>query len=475
MALTAYGGDYLDVVAEIMNEMPMRKWTERATYRLPMWHRIEAVTDPQSFDGEYAKILMHTNMSRNARPRLERGVIAVPVPDTFAEQRVRLSQYMGSIGWTKEEARRAVTRNGAAILNLIDLKTKGLPIDMQQKLDFAFSTDKTGRLARVASYSAGSSTGVVTVDNAAAEFGWNKADWVRNGQVVDIYTVPDITGTDAWTLKAKNCIVSEVNYSAGTFRITTVTGDSLSTIAVSPADHDFVFIADSVSLTTADKFSAWTGCMGLLGIVDDGACAGHEFHNGSSNAYNGNWSGVTFQNLTRTSYPELISLVRRAGDWATGGTDGTPETADWRTVERTVELIDTGMGGGEVSALFLNAVTMAWLRDQGAAMNNVMKPVTDGKFTPGLSIDGVFMRGRRIPCIEMNTIPNGTIIGGDEKDLLRYVLTDITWEIKDGNIIFDMGLRNRTQESQMIAELQLGAYRTDNWFRLEDINVSDYD
>ncbi len=470
----AWTGDYLAIVAEIMNEMPMDRIVGPATTRLALYHRITAQTDPKAFDGEYAKIVMHTSWPQNAQPRVERGDVVKPGIDEFKEQHILLAQYMSSIGWTQEEAERAVKTNRAAVLDLVNLKTKNAPIDMRRKMNMAYSGDGTGRLARVASYGG---TRTVTVDNDRADFGIQGLQWIRLGDYVDIYTVPDIAGTSAWTTKCTNCKVTEISKSLLTFQITTVTNDSTSVISQSPADGDFVFLANSVTFTSDSKFSSWNGAMGLMGIVDDGSSVGNEFNNGSGNAYNSSWGGATFQNLTRTTYPQLMAKVLRAGDWASGGADGTAATCSLGVVDDCIRYIEErGDGGGTVTAMYMNGSTRAWVAEMAYAAHNAFEAVKEGKIVPGFQLMGYRMGDRVIPVITIDTLPDGQIYMGDENDLVRFEPKPIGWHPnKSGEIIFESpGTRNLTYESWLRTITQRGAYACWNWLRLEDIDVSDY-
>lgn len=451
-----------------------------AAFRFPLYNRIRRTASHEDFYGEYAKILMHTGSHLNAGPRRESTDVKLPGKDTFAELHIDIAQYMGSIGWTLEEAERAVRKGGSAMIDLVDFKVRNAPRDLKWKMNLAIHGDGTGRLARVASYteSSASTYGTVVVDNLAAEFGWNNVDWIRDGMLVDIYAVAGITSTSDWTKHAKNVKVSAVSKSGKSFRID-ISDESDTFIGTSGtviADGDFVFLAGSAKINASTThFEGWNNIMGLHGIIDDAASVGQEFHSGGSNAYNGSWYGATFQGVTRASYAQTKALVRRAGDWG-GGTDGTAQSCDLNTVDETIYMIDeTGDGDGSVTCMMMNGNTRRWMRTLAAAQLNPFTNVDDGKITPGLVLQGYRTEmGRILPVITVPEMPDGHINLPCEDDLILFEPDgEPGFTTMMGSKVFPSpGRRDGTFESWLRWQGQLGAKACWNHGRIEDIDVA---
>ena len=464
----AWTGDKVsDFLTSLMNErLAQKDIIAKTVDRNPMYERISKLTESCDFsDDGKAKIVMEILFDRNAGPRPEAVDVMSPGADSYTTQYLDMFQYMSSIGFTQEEAEDIVTANSAAVANLVNRKINNAVIDMRHKLNYAYCTDGTGRLARVSAYDAGAKK--VTVDNAKADFGWDKCLFLKDGMHVDIYTAPDITGSSAWTLKCSNVQISSVNRTAGTFVVTGATS--------SPADGDFVFLPGSVEFTSSLHWAGWTNTPGLLTIVDDGSSAGHEFNDGSSNAYNGNWYGTTWQHVTRTSYSQLLAKVYRADDWA-GGTAGTPATCTLGDINACLRSVDEeGEGGGTISAIYMNPATRDWFAPIAAAAQNLTVTTSTNKVTGGVvQIDAYrTSTGRLIPIIPMVTLPDGTIIGGDENDLSLYEKVPLGWYKGNGGMTFPSpGTRNLTFEGWQRTRLVLAAKRCDNWFRMEDIDIT---
>jgi hypothetical protein len=484
--------DSLAVVAAIMNERPMDDVVAMATYRNYVYNRVKKTSKAEDFYGKYAKLVLQDDTTMNAGPRAERGDVPQPGLDNFAEQHITLFQYMNSIGWTDEEARHAVRTNKAAVIDLVEFKMKNAPNDMRWKLNHAFQSDGTGRLARVSAYNAGS----MTVDNTVADFGWDKCNFLKNGMIVDVYTVGGIVaGTSQWTCKALQCKITGINRSAGTFTIaaqSNVTTSFLGTAGNVPADGDFVFISNSALLSSGAStdttgyvptagatpyFRGWLHTPGLMTIIDDGVTsAGNEFNAGGAiKGYNGNWNGTTFQNLNRTLYPQLQAQIMQANDWG-GGTAGTAQTCSIREIQDVIRGIDEeGEGGGLISCLYMNGATRDWLTEAAAATKTVTISQTE-EIIPGVKGATMFRtsEGREIPVVPCPTMPNGTIAGIDESDMILFESVPLDWKNYGdmGRIFPSPGTRNLTFESWMQTELVLAANACWNAFRMEDIDIT---
>ena len=478
----AWTGDTLSVLTEILNERPMDDVVESMGFRNAIYNRIMKTSREEDFYGEYAKLLIHTTAPMNAVPRVEGGLVVLPGADVFKELHIKEAQYMASVGWTQEEIELAVRKKGSALIDLVNLKLKNAPLDLRYKLNLAFMGDGTGRLCRLSAAiggAGGSGTvaapyyGTCTVDNTTGDFGIVGTSHLRNGMLVDIYTIGSVTTgfpTGAtFTKKVIGMVVSDIT--GTTFKITqTQEADYYLTTL---ADDDVVFVHDSINVS-GTTFVSWNGSMGLYGIVDGGGCAANEFTD-SGNLYNGSFSGVSFQGLSRTTYPQLKARVARADTWG-AGTAGTAMACDLGIINAEIRKIDEeSETGGEVTALYMNGATRDWMAGLAYAQQNAFVQVTGGKIIPGMpNITGFrSATGRIIPVIPASQMPDGHIMGGDERDLILFQSVPLDWYTGMGSKSFPSpGTRDLTFESWLRTKCMLAARRCDNWFRLEDIDLT---
>ena len=478
----AWTGDAMEsseassIVSAIMLEWPLKGLLGKIAHRNPFLARIDKVSNQAEFHGKYGKGVLQTVFNRNAGPRKELEDVMLPLPDDFEEVRIGIKQAMGSFGWTQEELEDAVLGDNDAVIDLIDLKTRNLPEDMRRLLNIFYAGDSTGRLARVASYNA--STRVVTIDSLPADFTWKLAQWIENGMTVDILTVADITGAAAWTIKAQSVRVDQKTQALGnpttaTFRITAVDGDANSVIEASPADGDFVFLRNAVTLDSSLKFVEWNCPYGMLAIMDDGSSIGNEFHDGSVAGANGCWAGGTIWNQLRTDLDQLMCQMWRAGDWKTGGTDGTVEIASVAILQEIIrQNVELGKGGQEISALWMGGETRDWLARAAAAEHNAFRPSESGKIIPGIYTESMrTSTGRLVDIVTMSPgLPAGHIVGMAETNLTRYTKVPMGWHKENGHVIFVPG-RNLTYESWMRTRYNLFGL---SWgsFYIQDIDTT---
>ncbi|MHB1000482.1 MAG: hypothetical protein ACYC27_14680 [Armatimonadota bacterium] len=472
-SIGAWTGDYMSIIDAIMFDDPMDDIIGDAVMRLPWYHRIEGVSSVEEFHGRYKTGTIQTIFNRNAQPREELDEVVFPGKDGFATLKFSIHQLMSSIGWTQEEVEDAVkSGNTNAVVNLVDRKVAQAPKDMRRLINYFHATDGTGRLARVVSYVAGTRT--VTVDNTAADFGWNKLEWMYDGMRVDIYTVADITGSGAWTKKAVQVTVDNVNKAAGTFRIT-VTGQSTgSTIDAEPADGDFVFVASSVKLASDLKFDHFAAPFGKMNIIDDGSSDGSEFHNGGTVGANGCWRGKTIYTLDRLAYKQLRCQMWRAGDWKSGGTDGTAAIAAFGDIQEIIRLQDEeGESGTLITAAYMNGKTRNWLARVAFAEQNAFTTSESGKITPGIHTEQMRTgTGRLIDIVPMSGMPDGHIDFVAEDDFTRLQKVPLGWHNLDGRRVFTPpGARNLTHESWMRTRYNLVGL---SWgsAHMEDIDIT---
>ena len=454
----AWTGDTLALLEAYMNERDMRDVVPAVVDRNPLLARVESKYDAADyFLGKYAVIRMKTAVPYNVAPRVEAGDVPLPGQHAFEAMRVRLREYTGSTGITQNEMEEAAGQPLAAGV-LAEEKLADCIADMRRTLNMELGGDGTGRLARVASWNG--TTKTVTVDNTIADFGWSGCARIRDGMKVDIYTVADITGSSAWTVKCSGVTVSNVNRALGTFVVSGSTN--------APADGDFVFLSNSVTLTPDGKFSSFNGCQGLMNIVDDGATTGWG-SGGDTN--NGSWYGATFQGVDRRLYPQLQAKILKANDWGTG-TAGTPASWDLAVINDAIRWVDEeGDGDGDVSALYMNGRMRDCLMRKAANEQNPFVTTDDGKIVPGMYIEQFrTSNGKLLPIIPITGLPNNTIYAVTERDFKLYWPVKPSWYKRNGQIWAESpGARNMTYEAWLRTVIQLGARRCDNCVRIEDL------
>jgi len=505
----AWTGDTLSVLTEILNERPMDDLIESLNFRNGLYHRVMKTAQAEDFYGEYAKLLIHTTGPMNAVPRAEGGDVVLPGADAFVEMRLTEAQYMSSVGWTQEEVEIAIRKQGSAMIDLVNMKLKNAPLDMRFKLNHAYTSDGTGRLARVSActettVSTTAAVNTLTVDNSAADFGWPTTKHIRNGMLVDVLAHTSVTDTtfpiiSTWTPSAIACVVSEVNHTAGTFKISQCSEPysriaHTSTLGTTIADGMFVLIHDSINFTapmiavgTAYTFSSWAGSPGLLAIVDGNTCSGHEFGAGGD-TYNGSWYGKGFQTtgqtVSRASYSSLLGRVIKAGTWGgiTGGwgsgTAGTAQACNLEVINAEIRRIDEeSETDGMVTGMYMNGATRDWMAGLAFSAQNAMVQMTPEqlKVIPGIPSVTAFRSatGRLIPVIPCSQMADGHITMGDERDLILFQSIPLDWYTGyGGKVIPSPGSRNLTFEAWLRAKCRLAAKRCDNWTRIEDIDIA---
>ncbi|MEN6581685.1 MAG: hypothetical protein ABFD54_04490 [Armatimonadota bacterium] len=466
-------GDTLGTVQEMMNEKKT-ELVEGFKYQFPILNRVSKVVRKEAYNGKYVIVPMHVSGGMNASPRGETDNVVTPLPDTFIEERIQLSEIMGSIGLTQDEMDYAVKSGGSAVGNLIDIKKNGALQDAKYKLNLFFAGDGTGKLARIASVTThDASSATYVAGNTYADSGIPGTSRLKVGMLVDIYTVAGIGATDAWTIKVSGARVTSVA-NATTFSVAYSSH-------VDVAANDFVFIHNSVNVGSDTYLAGYKGSNGLWDIVNSNTTTGttlaHEY--ASADNYNGSCRGATFQNVTRATYPQLNALIRTAAEWASG-TKGTATTCDLSVINDTIRMIDeeggaSGLGGGQVTAIYMNGKTRDWMARLAKVDGNAFVNVDSGKIVPGLYIESYrTSTGRIIPIIPMNTLPDGVIMLGDERDLMLFEPESIDWYRGiNGQLLFPVpGARNLTFEAWVRWKGMLAARRCDNWARIEDIDVT---
>lgn len=430
-----------------------------------------------STNADYWTIRYYDGLDITAGARTETGDMPLPGKHTTSEGRVYPKEVSGAIGWTQWELNLLRNDPNAFADRYADKIDAFLP-GYQWLHQVAQLGDGTMRLGRVSSYNA--STRVVTIDSNFANFGISDtAAMLMNYMNVDIFTVADISGTSAWTQKATRVRVDQLNRAASsttaTFRITALDSNPDSEITAAPADGDFIFAANAVDLGDDLKFNGWNYPIGLHAIVDKDGSTGQEFHNGSSDAYNGSWHGSTIQNRSRTSVDIYRATISRAGD--RGGTSGTAQETSWDEVADVIRDLDEGLSVSKPNskALLAHPAIVDWLGMLTRNTKNVQVTLGQGEAVlPGLSTGEFLITSTgRIPMFRLPMLPKSALTIVNWDDLYRIdvePMGPVAYQPGGPMQFPSPGTRNRTFESWMVWGGANWFTRCDRMARIEDIN-----
>jgi len=482
----AFSGSVVSDWSNILTRMPVGPIVNTIEYDNALFALFDrdASRLVPSTNADYWTIQYYDGLEITVGARSETGDVKLPGGHAASEGRVYPKEIIGSIGWTQWELNLLNKNPNAFAQRYVDKLVNFIPgyKHIHQCVQMG---DGTGRLARVSAYSATAATyGTVTSDSNIANFGiTDKGAMLKNNMLVDIYTVPDIAGTSAWTKKASSVIVSALNRTASsttvTFVITKQSGNVDSEIADEPADGDFVFLADSVTLDDEDKFSSWKYPIGLWAIVDKDGSVGNEFGNGSSNAYNGCWQGATIQNRTRATTAIYKSIINRAGDRS--GTAGTVQETTWDEIADIIRDSeeDLDFSRGSRRAVLANGAIVDWLGMLTRNAANVSVNVGQGEeIMPGLRT-GTFLQtsNDRIPVFRIPMMSKSvlTVVTWDDIHRIDVEPMGSVPHQPGGPLQFaSPGTRNRTFESWYVWGGANWFTRSDRCVRIEDIDRTYY-
>lgn len=473
---------FADVVRDLnalLKEYDMAGIEDIATYRHPLLARIEKVVDKEAaFPGAGFVPRIQTRAPKNAQVRAEDDDVPLPGKHAYEKMSVPVVEFMASTGVTKRELEEIV-RRPTAVADIVDEKLDDLKTDIRLRLSLAMRGDGTGRLCRVDA--TGSITGsgteaspwVVPIGVATTRFnwGWTATDVIEPGLRVDVYTIPSNPYNTACTLKRKNLIVAAVSD-------TTISlyADTNSSGSGTIANNDTIFLTNTVILNEANNYLlGFQEMMGIWGIVDTTNSQNDDSARGSLGSASfprrGAGAGVRFQGLTnRGLYSQLKSRV------VSNFSSGNPAAWTLETIRQEIRAIDYGKGGGQVTAIYASPNTVAAIARKAASSSemNAYVPVTDGKITGGWYTDAIrTSTGRIVPLIPCTEIPDGTVFGGDEGDLVLFQPVPIGFETygRKGPFFPSPGRRDLTFEAWMRFVGNLVARRTDNWFVIEGLQV----
>lgn len=463
-------GDVIATINDFLrNRYDMSGVSALRVYRNPVLERVRKVASKEDLfayaTGKGHTLTIQTSAPMNTAGRGETEDWPKPGKTTFKQLTVREIQYAASTGITQEEQDEA-TRSEAGVATLLDIKLRDLRDALRFRLQCGVRGDGTGRLARVASFAGGSAGGVLTLQNTAANFGWDGASMMIPDMVVDVY---GISGT-TWTKRLTGYYVTAINTSVPTAHTVTIAPGPDGSFTGNPASGDVVFLSGSALPvdSSLDPTTGWRELNGLLYLVDDGSSS---FASGGG----GSFRGVTYLGVNRTAYPTLMSRVIKLWD------NNQPVSWDLETLMQPIRDIDSGFADGRVTALYCHPDMAAAIARKAAAAHNATTLVTDGKVTGGYYTRELNVEGRMIPIIPMpQGWPKHTILGVDEEQLRLYLPQDITFvnpytgKTGTSQVFFGSpGARNLTFEAWLRFVGQLVMLRCDSSFRLEGLRVDE--
>ena len=361
--------------------------------------------------------------------------------------------------------------------------------------------DGTGRLARAASASAGSSAVVVTCDNTYIDFGWENVRFIKPGMWIQVYTGAGAAGADGNAVTSWK--VTSVSFgdrnngtaTTGTFTIECTSGqeatiaalfDDGATVYLNGTRGEMANIADSAAGTWMYEATNYVGSvdvrtslpMGLVGIYQT-TDTSYDYNDGAVD-----YTLDTFQGLARASYDTLRARFYNGTDITGGsGTAGTPGDWDTSTVTDAWTAVSDETDG-EVDLILLSSqLSTCWDRKNTGQIT----PTVDVAKANGWSTNiegGQYAKpfrapnGRLIPVVVSKAIPKNVMYGVTTKDL--------HWMTKGGAFDFlplgenggqwrlSPGNRQRVWESWFGGYTQMAAERCDRGFVIQDLadNVS---
>jgi hypothetical protein len=437
-----------------------------------------------STNADYWTIRYYDGVEMTAGARTETGDVHLPGGHSTSEGRVYPKEVAGAIGWTQWELN-LLNRDPNAFAERYVDKMRHFAPGFKNICQAVQMGDGTGRLARVSAYTATNATsGTVTIDSNIANFGISDmGSLLKDNMVVDIYTVPDVAGSAAWTEKATSVVISNLNRTAGTFTITTLNDNVNSAITSNPADNDFVFLQNSFTLASDDTGTAgvsfWNYPPGLWAMVDDDGSTGQEFNDGSSNDYNASWYGSTIQNRSRTSVGIYTSTVSDAGDRS--GTKGTAQETTWDEIADEIRNVeeDLDFSRGSRHAILANGAIIDWLGLLTRSTANVRVNLgQEEEVIAGLKT-GEFLQtsNGRIPMFRIPMMSTSVLTMVCWDDIYRIDVEELgpVPHEPGGPLQFaSPGTRNRTYESWVVWGGSNWFTRADRHLRIEDIDRTYY-
>jgi hypothetical protein len=405
----------LDALLKNVYEDGIVSWVERD---LTLAQRIERNTDQRNFQGRKAIIAVKDGDTQAVGSRAEYGVLPSPQKSTILNMEVGMAYHYAVIEITRQLIATSRTSPGAfaqAIDTEVNSARKSLQENLARQMVFG---DGTGWLARVSS---GGGTTSLVMRAQPTHVGMPGVRNLRKGMVIDAYD-----GTSGAANKTGDSLtITAINDSTNT-----VTISAAGTIA----NGDYIFLEDSFRVEG----------QGLAGIVDDGTRVG------------------TFQNLSRTTYPNLACNTLGNGGTLRAWSRKLMDTAAAKAKQRN--------GYGWPSAIYSRLEVQQVAADVLAQDRRYDAKTM--KLDNGYEALAWTTPGGTLPWIDDYYCRDNEVQFVHEGDLVRYVLEEIQFDRFTGTMWVENGDRKHAYEARLFTFQNMAGRRCNLHTRLEDISYT---
>jgi len=472
------------------------------------------------FYGDLAEILIQTGHPYTATAFGENVAVPLPGQLAFVKQLIPLKQVIVNAGLTMQMMDRATGGNTSwdnIVTRVLDAQRR----EFNWMMEICAIGDGSGRLCRV--YSAGGgTTPVLTVDNTYSNWGWENTSLIKVGMQVELWKADgtqiadESSGTlvtlgthDSFTVTAVT-FGDRTNGAATTGTITlkptpcadrtaVTTTNDLATSIIARGATVYLYgtrskLGQTIAMDSAGTGSGTATCyksgyigtsgtiytyaslpMGLTGIVSTvGTSAATHAYDDDQTGSCMNW--VTFQGLTRATYPTMYSPVYRGADF--DGTDETPSDWDLSVISDAMNQVNSDTGKWTDLLICSSQLALAIQRRSKAESNlqvTVSAPQPGEKAlaqTAGAVYANSFLRpdGAVIPIMVSKTIPRNVLYGLCTEDLRWFTKGNFDFLRMEGDIWMKSPAdRLANFEAPFGGYSQIGAERCDSSFRIEDM------
>jgi hypothetical protein len=428
--------------------------------------------------GSTYDFLIETGSASSAQAHRENVDLPTPGTTGFVKATVAMKELI-AIASISKQARDFATGGDNAWGNVVAHSIDMMMRDFKNILSVASLGDGTGKLARVASCSSSTSSGffagstytnthTIIADNTYTDFGWENVAMLKTGMRVDVWA------SDYTTIHLADAIVGAVTFGNRANGASTVGAAANSVVlwstaaAVSPiVDNDVIVLKDS---GFGESGTATEGTyylpMGLTGLISDDTSQAQDLTS-------------TFQGLTRSTCPSLLSRIYQADDFGPGTPSvGLPTTWDLSVISDCINE-NYYASGKSIDALIMAApLAMAFSRlnrgndivvntsTQGGAF---AMPAAGARLSPSF----IGPSGQVIPIMVDPNIPANVLYGVCSDDLAMFTKGDFDYLREYGDIWEPQRDSRKTNyEAPYGGYVNFGAYRSDTSFCIQDLKTN---
>lgn len=320
--------------------------------QVPVFKALKPMIDRSAFRGENIEVLIQTGVGGAFEAFSENQDIPAGAAPAYVKQLIPLREIIANAQLTLQVRNRGIAGDNAwgnAVRVAIE--------DMFKRFYFGLERATLGAgngfLARADAVAVVDNGDTLTVscDNTYDTDGIENVQLIQVGDLIDIYNGSSSTLRDATTVDLPVTAVSFGNRNNSSATVGTVTF----TLADDPgiSDGDCIYLANSRGIMP----------MGVMGAVQ-GA---------STDDYIAPNAVTTFQNLTRTSYPSLQSVIYQATDFgpsAESPSDGTPCSWDPSVITDAIDVAEDN-SNSKIGVLLMHGELAKALDRQNKSFNSV--------------------------------------------------------------------------------------------------------